>query len=241
LLAVPSDTPVGIGAVRVCTSNGVSSLQPFMVDDLPCVVSIGTNKNVASAQRIVLPTAVDGSCIEEGFNYFKFTASAGQKLSVEVVAQRLGSPLDPVIRLLDSKGRELAYSDDEPALGADSRFSHKFAAKGEYVLEIRDIRYQGGSSYRYHLRIGDFPLINTPFPIAVLHGAKAQFSFTGPSAEQLKPITLNVPDDAVSIPLSTKGAKGHSSGFAVALATDGPEFVEREPNDMPEFATKVTV
>src|SRR4051794_37006353 len=36
-LTVPADVPVGIGAVRVATTGGVSSLALVMIDDLPSV------------------------------------------------------------------------------------------------------------------------------------------------------------------------------------------------------------
>ena len=79
-----------------------------------------------------------------------------------------------MLRLLTADGRELAFSDDEPATGADSRFSHKFDAAGDYYLEIRDIRYQGGAAHRYRLRLGDFPLPSVPYPLAATKGRRLE-------------------------------------------------------------------
>src|SRR5205823_11143911 len=105
-------------------------------------------------------------------DFFKFTARKGQRLTFEVVAQRLGSALDPLIRLLDVKGRELVFCEDTPGAGVDCRFEYRFAKAGEYRLELRDSRYDGGSQYRYRLRVGDFPLERTPLPFLV----RAEFS-----------------------------------------------------------------
>src|SRR5437867_4346609 len=51
-LNVPPQTPVGIGALRLWTSNGVSSLLLFMIDDLPSLAGCGTNRSRATAQRL---------------------------------------------------------------------------------------------------------------------------------------------------------------------------------------------
>src|SRR5262249_1150531 len=126
-LTVPPEVQVGIGALRLATTNGVSSLHLLMIDDLPSITENGQNKSLTNAQPLKPPIAVDGMCDELSFDFYRFTANKGQQISFEVVAQRLGSRLDPVMRLLDGKGRELAYCDDDPGAGADSRFTHKFA------------------------------------------------------------------------------------------------------------------
>jgi len=58
--------------VQLATTNGISNLHLFMIDDLPSVSKSGTNKNSASAQRLNLPVAVDGACEELGFDYYQF-------------------------------------------------------------------------------------------------------------------------------------------------------------------------
>ena len=116
-----------------------------MIDDLPNVTKSGTHKTIASAQELKLPVAVDGNCEETSFDYYAFRAKKGQRVSVEVVANRLGSPLDPVVRLLDAAGKELVYCDDDPAVGSDARFSFTAPRTGRYFIELRDVGYQGGS------------------------------------------------------------------------------------------------
>src|SRR5207253_1287833 len=107
---------------------GISNLRLVMVDDLPSVADNGANKTVETAQAISLPVSIDGACEPESFDYYKFQGVAGQKITVEVVARRLGYPLDPVVRLMDGGGRELAYSDDAAGIGADCRFAYTIPA-----------------------------------------------------------------------------------------------------------------
>ena len=195
-----------------------------MIDDLPTVAEqASTNKTPDKAQKLTLPIAVEGTYEAETFDYFTFHADAGQRISVEVVARRLSSPLDAVIRLLDSAGRELAYSDDDEAIGADPRFTHTFAKAGDYRIELRDIRYQGNASSAYRLRIGDFPLLTAPYPAGVAQGSEGVIEPTGLGLGKLEPVRLKIAkNDATAVrPLALRYADGQGSGFTSALVGHG--------------------
>lgn len=240
---LPAETPVGVYGLRVVTSKGASSARLLMVDDLPSVNDNGANKQPPAAQPLTIPTAVDGTCEPESFDYYKLTVAAGQRISVEVMARRLGSALDPVIRLLDAGGRELAYSDDEPGIGSDSRFAFQFAAAGDYFLEIRDIRYQGGGNHRYRLRIGDFPLVSAAFPMAAPKGATAKLVVAGPAAERAPAVSVATPaaTPGDQFSFSAKFPGGQGSAPLTVVASAAAEQVELEPNDAPETATGVVL
>ena len=178
-LELPADTAPGVYAIRLATGQGISNVRLLVVDDLPTVLEASDNVSVAKAQQLQLPVAVEGAAKAESRQYYKFHAEPGQRLSVEVLARRFGSPLDSFVRLLDDRGQELVYSDDDEATGADSRFVHRFEAAGDYYLEIGDIRYYGGAEYRYRLRLGDFPLVTAPFPLGVQSGSVGRIEVTG--------------------------------------------------------------
>jgi hypothetical protein len=241
--ALGADAPVGIYAFRLATAKGVSNTRLVMVDDLPSAADNGNNKTLATAQAIPFPTAVDGAAEAESYDFYKLTVPSGQKISVEVVARRLGSALDPVIRLLDAAGRELAYSDDEPGIGADCRFVYQFASAGDYFLEVRDIRYQGSPNHRYRLRIGNFPLVNTPFPLAGQQGTSPKLTAAGPSSEEISPLSVAVPTEVASgrLPMAVKFPQGQGSSPLTLIASIAPEQVEFEPNDTPETATVIAL
>lgn len=232
-VTVPADAAVGIYGLRVATSQGVSNLRLLMVDDLPTVEDTGANKTGETAQPLSLPVAVDGTCEAESYDFYRFTAVAGQRVSVEVWARRLGFALDPVIRLLDASGRELAYSDDEPAIGVDCRLSYQFAAAGEYVLELRDIRYQGGGGHRYRLRVGDFPLVNCVYPLAGAAGTSPRLLAVGDDVAGISPWQVNVPLESPlgRLQLGVRYESGQGSALASLVVSRGLEQVELEPND----------
>lgn len=245
-VTVPKDAPVGIHGLRVITPNGVSPLRLFVLDDLPTVAQAGSNTTPAAAQPLKLPVAVEGAVGSLSKHYFKFDANAGQLLSFEVLARRIGSPLDPIVTLfaVTKDGlKQLAYNDDARGLFGDSRLAHRFESTGQYVLELRDIRYQGSGNHRFRLRLGDFPCVSVPYPLAAKRGSQATVTFAGSSVENIQPVKVTVPanTDAHWLAVGAKRKGGQSSGFAVLAVSDSNEAVEREPNDDLRHATPVTL
>ena len=242
-LKVPADAPLGVHGMRVATAAGISNLKLFALDDLPSVVQVKPSNTVATAQVLTLPVAVDGYVDSLSRDFYKLQVAAGQRVSIEVLARRLGSPLDSMIRLLDTKGRELAYNDDAAGLGSDSMLSYTFKDAGEYLLEVRDIRYQGGGNFTYRLRIGDFPCVTVPYPMGIQRGVSANIGFAGSAAQEAQPIPVNIAPTAVVdwLPLGAKAAAGKSSGFAVVAVSSNPEALEVEPNNDQPQATRVAL
>ena len=236
-----AETPLGIFGVRLATGKGISNLRLLVVDDLPTVREGEGNSTKSKAQDVQLPAGIEGRVDAEGYDYYKFHAEAGQRLSFEVLARRLGSPLDPVLRLLDAQGRELAYSDDDEATGADGRFVYRFVRAGDYLLELRDIRYQGGADYFYRLRVGDFPLVTAAYPLGVQKGSRAPVEATGPVLGEALRVEANAPADLASDELNLKVQYpgGQSSTPLRVLASAQVEQVEFEPNNTREQATPV--
>jgi len=234
-VTLPADAAPAIGGLRIATGNGVSNLRLLLVDDLPTVASNGKNRSPESAQTVELPAAIEGACEPESFNYFRFEAAAGEELSFEVFAARLGSALDPVIRLLDANGRELAYSDDEDGLFSDGRFRYRFDQAGQYLLEIRDIRYGGGPGHRYRIRIGDFPLVNTAYPLAVSAGSSASLQAVGNAGDLPAATVTPAAADAGRRWLAARAENAAGPKAAAGLAayevSSLPEQLEREPNN----------
>src|SRR5579871_2872790 len=90
------DVPVGVHGIRVATMGGTSNLMLFVIDELTSVAQVKPNKSPSTAQALAVPCAVDGNVDSLVRNYYKFSAQAGQQLSFEVLARRIGSPLDPM-------------------------------------------------------------------------------------------------------------------------------------------------
>jgi hypothetical protein len=238
-LTIPPDAPVGIGCLRFMTTAGVSGPRLFLIDDIPTTGRAANNTSPNDAQRLDLPAAVEADADALACHYYRFAAKKGQRVAFETVAHRLGSRMDPVVRILDTAGHELAYVDDTPGLGADVRFAHTFAADGDYLVEIRDAEYQGGTERHYRLRIGDFPAVTAAFPTAVKRGAQTQLDFTSPAGERLHRQSVTVPKDATQLNVALKLPGGRTSTFVPVLCADADDFVATSPNDSIRSAARI--
>jgi len=232
-LTVPADAPIGIHAVRVFSGRGVSNLKLFCVDDLPTVAEAAGNGSLKTPQEISLPCAVDGFVDNLTRDFFKFKAEKGQLITLEVLARRLGSPLDASLYLYNEHGREIAYNDDAEGLSSDPQIAFKAPEAGNYVVEVRDIRYSGSANHRYRLRIGDFPAVQMALPAGYPRGQKSRIDFTGISVEDASPAWVDAAADAVPgwTLVNSKRSGGKSSAFAYSEITASGEVIDREPND----------
>jgi hypothetical protein len=241
-LTLPSDSQVGINAIRLVTSTGVRGLQFFMIDDLPTLkIDEAKTHSPQDAPNLAPGSALDGTSQPLAAQYFRIDGKKGERMSVEVVAQRLGSRMDPMVRLLDPDGRELVYCDDTPGIGSDCRFSWRFATDGTYLLELRDANYEGGPQYFYRLRLGDFPLVTAPFPLAGKGGTTHRFTFDGPPGDTIDALEVALPSDSSRMPLGLNYPNGRGSGFVSILCADEDDFVASAPNHFRDTAATVAL
>ena len=100
--------------LRVKTSQGetLNKLE-LAVGSEPEVLEKEPNDTPAEAQPVTVPVSIEGRIwndrkgaqVDE--DYFRFHARKGERLTIEVAAARLGSPLDSLIEVLDDQGRAI--------------------------------------------------------------------------------------------------------------------------------------
>jgi hypothetical protein len=241
-LTLAAGAPVGIGGIALATADGISDVVYLMIDDLPSVADNGQNHAAASPQDISLPMAIDGQCDGTLADYYRFAAKAGERISGEVVATRLGWDFDPLVRVIDAAGNELLLADDDPSSGADARFVFTAPASGQYLLELRDNRYKPGG--RYRLRLGDFPLVSTPLPLVAQRGTPTEIGFRGPLVEAAGALTVLPVGGSVNagaFGLGTRLPGRQSSGWTALGMTDLPAYGESTAANSASPATLVKI
>lgn len=82
---------------------------------------------------------------------FRFKAAKGDVIDVQAWAYRVGSPLDPIVTVLDAAGQPVAFGDDDET--HDSRVQVVIPAAGEYVLRVADKRKAGGPRFVYRVEL----------------------------------------------------------------------------------------
>lgn len=180
-LQVEPDAMPGIRDLRVATPRGVSTVGQIVLVADPVVFEENDNDTADKAQRVTLPVTVCGRIEKaEDVDFVRFQVDAGSSLCCHVMCMRLQDRIhdlqqhtDPILTIYDANGGVVASSDNE--LRGDPLICHRFDRDGEYVLEIRDVRFQGNTYWQYSLEINDRPLIVTTFPVALpLPGKESQ-------------------------------------------------------------------
>jgi hypothetical protein len=143
------------------------------------------NNTSRQASTFSLPRAVRGSISKAGdIDYYRFTGKAGDEIVAEVLARRTGSPLDSLLRLVDSNGKVLVWNDDsvDKSAGllthhADSYIRYRLPETGTYTLQVSDAQQHGGKDYIYSLRISppmpDYALWGSPSASSIATGKTA--------------------------------------------------------------------
>jgi hypothetical protein len=171
--------------VFVSSATRLSNTAPFAVDTLPECLEKEPNDSADKAQPAVLPVIVNGRIGRPGdLDVFRVDGRAGDRIVAEVMARRLDSPLDSVLKLTDAAGRQIAFNDDFVDKGsglnthhADSYLSATLPSNGCYFVRLGDTQQGGGAAYSYRLRLGaprpDFELRIAPSTLNVRGGASA--------------------------------------------------------------------
>jgi hypothetical protein len=237
---VAIDAPVGLYGLRVATASGLSNVKLFLIDDLPVVNERESSPGTESPQRLSPPVAVLGKAREADIDKYSIDVAAGERLTFEIVGNRLGQDFDPVVTIKDGRGRQVVEHDNDIGLMFDCRFAHTFENSGNYTIEVRDTRFRGSDHLVYVLRIGRFPEGRVAFPSTVRAGDSV--SVRVPGVDGLTQ-TIVIPSDAgprTFFQALRRTADQASTWVRVQVSPYG-NTLEQEPNDSPPLATPAPV
>jgi hypothetical protein len=234
-----ANTIPGIYPVRVVTNHGCSEAAFVVIDDLPFVAAAAESQDRSAGQVVTLPCCINGQLNPVLSRFFRFTLTAGQTVSAEIFARRIGSELDPVLRVTGPDGREIAYRDDMPGAEGDTQLQLTAPVDGEYRIEVRDVRYSGGARHFFHLRLGKLDLLSSASPRVAQSGHKV--SLIGTSGNVVGEATPQAMPEAAGslVPVTFRAAEADAGMLAAVRMTNESAQAETEPNNVREHATTV--
>lgn len=212
----------------------------------PTRIEAEPNDTPGNAQSISLPSNVRGTLGRAGdVDCFGFQVKKGQGLGIRVIKlvqeekkkkekKKAESPLEPVLQLVDRKGRVLAES-------ADGLLGHTFEAEGAYAVIVRDREFRGGDKYEYRLEMGDVPIITSVFPLGVQQGKQAEIQVKGVNLEGKTKLTVKAAKDAAPgtrLPIAVDTSLGKALGNRSVVVGEFPEVVEGSQRSPPGPASK---
>ncbi len=229
-ITLPADAPPGPLRIWLAGNGQASEAITLLVDRLPAVVDQGNNHSHETAQAIPPACVISGSSDGPRSDLYRVNVTQPQRLAVEVFTQPLGSAMDPLVRLLDSQGNRLAAVDDT-AVGADGRFAMELEQAGEYILEIVDSKFVAGGIYC--LRVGNFPLLSHPLPLAVQPGEPTTVMLRGDGLAEPVATVVHLPADFVGNSTVVSAAAEQTSWTPLAVS-ELPQIVESPTPDASE-------
>ncbi len=145
-----ADVAPGVYPIRIETPSGMSNILLFTLGTYPEVTEEESqpnsppnrNDSIETAEPVrSSPVVVNGTLRGPERDVYRVSGKAGERRVFEVEARRCGSAIDPVLRILDGAGKQLARSDDSPGTGLDTRLDFTFPAEGSYYVEVTDARF----------------------------------------------------------------------------------------------------
>jgi len=245
---IAADAPIGPHLIRVFNEQGTSGPRFLIVTGEPQSAEQEPNDDFKKPQALErLPISLNGRLDKSGdVDSFAITLEAGQTFIASLEAYTLASPMDAVLRLVDSRGVQVALNHDGRTF--DPFLTWTATSTGTYILQvfgfaypaISDVKFTGGNACVYRLHVSRGPYLHYTLPLGVQRGARTtlrpfgwnlgsslgrEFEFDGSSlAADIRLATVQMPDfeNALTLP-----------------AGDGPELIEKEPNNSTNEAVRL--
>lgn len=218
-VTLPTTVTPGIYSIRCASASGVSSPIAIGVDKI--------EQKPWATELASLPVALHGALAGDMRLRTSFTGRKGQPIAIDVECQRLGSAPRPVVRLIDARGVQLAWSPPHAELGGDARIDATLPNDGVYTVEVHDLLYRAAAPGAVRVKIGEFSWANLVFPTGVKRGAASVVEWRASRLSPAGGSSLNIQDplvtDVAVPPPSDRLFTGHLPRVAV---TDGVEFAE---------------
>lgn len=228
LLEIDPGAAVGAYPLQVESAAGLSNVRLFAVSPFPERVErestlerrLPANDAAANAEPLEAPVTVNGTLDGADRDAYRLDLTAGDALTFEVEAQRLGSAIDPVIEISDEQGKTIARNNDAAGIGVDARLRFEAPRSGVFFVAVHDARFSKQKTNFYRLKIGPIDFADSVFPLGWTRGETASIELSGGSL----PAPLRV--DAA-------GAEARLPGRRVSLPLplvrgEGPEALEPE-------------
>lgn len=140
---------------RIPSSASPSNPVRMEIDSLQCNLEQEPNDAPSGQAALNLPMSLQGRIDRPGdVDHWLLAMKQGTNVNLNVLAGRLGSPLDSVLVVCDESGKELARNDDLAADQSDSQLVFAPPADGNYLVRVEErFSSRGGPAFAYALRV----------------------------------------------------------------------------------------
>ena len=138
-------------SVRARSSAGMSNAVKIEVSESPIFLDEKPAHTIEAASRVALPVDISGRIEGKGDeNYYAFHIAKKQRVTLEAITRRMGSPVDALLVLRNAQGGIIQTTD--AGANTDAVLSRELEP-GDYGVSIRDLFFGGGPTFSYRLRL----------------------------------------------------------------------------------------
>ena len=242
---ISRDVTPGPHLVRAWNEEGSSQPRFLIITAEAPVAEVEPNDQVTQPQRIEnLPVWINGRLEKSGdVDCYSVHLDRSQTLIAALQAFVLGSPLDGVLRVTDSRGVQVGWNHDDGRT-LDPFVAFTAPSAGEYVVQVfgfaypadSDVRFTGNARCVYRLQLSRGPWVAYTLPMGVSRQGRTSLKLSGWNlAADALPAEFpgaRIPADADTVWLTGLKTENRVS----VPVGPGPEWMEKEPNDRPPEA-----
>jgi hypothetical protein len=193
-VSVGPNVPVGLHDYRLRTPRG-THVGVIHVGALPRLMEKEPNNDLKQAQKIQLPSMIDGVVEVDDYDVFRFHAEAGQTVIFDVLSTRAGTRFDSTLTLLDERGAEIEFVDDY-YIQKDPHLSFRVKKSGEYFIRVAGATepitglFDGTPYSSYRLIAGVVPYMLHALPAGLRRGSSNKFRIAGENLQKIDRLVL---------------------------------------------------
>jgi hypothetical protein len=250
---VENNAPAGPHLVRLYNEKGTSEPRIFIIAKEPQIREKEPNDHFAKAQIITnLPAHLNGRLDKSGdVDCYSFHLDKGQSLIASVEAFVLMSPIDAVLRVVNTNGLELAFNHDDGRT-LDPFLTWRAEEPGTYVVQVfgfahpagSDIKFTGGNNCIYRLHLSNGPYLNYALPLGLQRNTNNILKIIGWNLDSETQKELAVSSSDLGKTLTEKRITVPGLGGEITLPiNNSPEIFEsdRESNQVRHLALPFAV
>ncbi|HXJ74002.1 MAG TPA: PPC domain-containing protein [Candidatus Dormibacteraeota bacterium] len=237
---VSAAAPIGPHLARLYNEEGASGPRFIVVTSEPQLAEQEPNDDFNKPQAIeIMPASINGRLEKAGdVDSFQVWLETGQSLVAWLEAYVLASPIDAVLRVIDTEGRQLGLNHDDGRT-LDPFLAYTAVKAGFYTVQVfgfaypagSDVRFAGSPSSIYRLHLFRGPYVHYTLPLGVSRGRATELQLVGwnlGSASQARTF------DGMGLDRDCRQTTWWPEKIENTILLpvgDGPEELEQEPND----------
>lgn len=254
-VSVAADVPAGPHLVRLFNATGVSVPRFLVVTAQADAAETEPNDHFRKAPPVAtLPVTIQGRLGKSGdVDSFAIELAAGQTLLAAVEANVLASPIDAVLRLVDTRGVEVALNHDR-GRALDPFLTWTAKTAGTYVLQVfgfaqpatAEVKFAGSDACVYRLHLSSGPQVRHTLPLGIQRDQTARRRVEGWNLDASWDREFDLTDLVYASDSARATWRNPAGGRELTLPVGmGPEWMESDlraqPADQPPASSPFAI